>query len=253
MKSVGIVRNNIITGYAKETKMVSISQITSFPITNVQFYIDDWAKLGLKKNIVEWIESTFGSENEYNRSRVNTILLQRFRLLFRFTMEISCKENRYFLDEDVVYHPSRFGPPDFFYLRAGEEVSATVTGIDEKEAGRAISDALINSAGDLITTWKKLFENTRNPTETVISNELKIVNRLGMHARAVARLAITAREFKSEIYFLNRNYIADSNILDLLTMAAYFGSSIEILASGPDAKHAVKALSILVSSGFNDG
>ena len=233
--------------------MVSISQITFLPITNVSCNWREWENLGLEKHIDEWIESTFCSENEYLNARANHSLLSCFRLLFRSFIEISCRGKSYPLYSIVLYAPSHSRPPKFFYLRAGEEVSATVAGIDEREASKAISDALMNSTGDLCTTWEKWFKNTRNPTEIVVSNKLKIVNRLGLHARAANQLVGMAIKFQSEIYVLSRSMVANAKLLlDLLTLDAHLGSSVDIIASGPDAKHAVEALSILISSRFNE-
>jgi phosphocarrier protein len=89
---------------------------------------------------------------------------------------------------------------------------------------------------------------------SVVSREVEICNRLGLHARAAARFVHTASSFRSTIHIKREGQQVDGkSILGLLLLAATQGSSLNIVASGEDAQAAVDALCALVTDRFGEG
>ena len=81
-----------------------------------------------------------------------------------------------------------------------------------------------------------------------------ISNRLGLHARASAKLTKLAGTFRSEI-FLSRNgrRVNAKSIMGVMMLAAGIGAEVEIDAEGPDAQAAVDAIVALVNDKFGEG
>lgn len=80
-----------------------------------------------------------------------------------------------------------------------------------------------------------------------------ICNRRGLHARAAAKFVKTAEQFEAEITVRkNGSSVSGVSIMGLMMLAAGPGTSIELLASGPDAAAAVAALAALVECGFDE-
>ena len=72
---------------------------------------------------------------------------------------------------------------------------------------------------------------------------IEIKNKLGLHARAAAKLVHTAARFKSEIKIRKGDEEVDGkSILGILLLAAGRGSVITVKADGPDEAEAVAAL-----------
>lgn len=83
--------------------------------------------------------------------------------------------------------------------------------------------------------------------------KVKLTNPLGFHARAAARFVALASRFASKITVrFGDKEMEGKSILGLLLLAAPFGATLEISASGDDARQAVKALVELVASGFGE-
>lgn len=90
-------------------------------------------------------------------------------------------------------------------------------------------------------------------TENKISKTYKIVNKLGLHARASALLVKTTSQFKSEITVTKDDETVNGkSIMGILTLAAAQGSHITISASGLDADEALKTIGNLIEQGFNE-
>ena len=83
--------------------------------------------------------------------------------------------------------------------------------------------------------------------------EVEIVNKLGLHARASAKLTQTASRFAADI-FLSRNgrRVNAKSIMGVMMLAAEEGASIEIRAQGEDAERAIEELVTLVERGFDE-
>jgi phosphocarrier protein HPr len=86
------------------------------------------------------------------------------------------------------------------------------------------------------------------------SMEAEIVNKLGLHARASAKLTQAASEFKSEIW-LSRSgrRVNAKSIMGVMMLAAGQGSTVRIEADGPDADGAIAAIVKLISDKFGEG
>ena len=82
---------------------------------------------------------------------------------------------------------------------------------------------------------------------------LRIVNKLGLHARAAAKLIDLASGFESRIRILRDGREADAkSIMRVMMLAASKGTSIEVVAQGADAAEAVDAIERLVADRFDE-
>ena len=88
----------------------------------------------------------------------------------------------------------------------------------------------------------------------MIKANILISNKLGLHARASAKLTKLASGFKSEI-FMSRNgrRVNAKSIMGVMMLAAGLGSSVTIDADGPDADQALAALRTLIADKFGEG
>lgn len=83
--------------------------------------------------------------------------------------------------------------------------------------------------------------------------KFKIVNRLGLHARAAAQLVKTTNSFLSEVMIeKDGNEVNGKSIMGLLMLAAPQGSVIKVSVSGEDADEAMKAIGALINDGFGE-
>ena len=83
--------------------------------------------------------------------------------------------------------------------------------------------------------------------------QVKIRNRLGLHARAAARFVHTAARFQARVTAGRDGRVMDGkSILGILLLAASRGTTIEITAEGSDEEEAVEALVALVDGGFGE-
>jgi phosphocarrier protein HPr len=88
----------------------------------------------------------------------------------------------------------------------------------------------------------------------VPSAEVTIVNKLGLHARASAKLTQMASGFASEVW-LSRNgrRVNAKSIMGVMMLAAGKGASIVVEAEGADAEAALGALRQLIADKFGEG
>ena len=88
----------------------------------------------------------------------------------------------------------------------------------------------------------------------MIKSSITISNKLGLHARASAKLTKMAGGFKSELH-LSRNSrrVNAKSIMGVMMLAAGIGSTVEIETSGPDEQAAMDALLALVADKFGEG
>ena len=83
--------------------------------------------------------------------------------------------------------------------------------------------------------------------------EVQVVNRLGLHARAAARLVHLANGFRSRITVSRGDSTVDGkSILGLLTLAAAKGTRLRLTATGEDAERAVAQLAALIRDRFGE-
>jgi phosphocarrier protein len=86
------------------------------------------------------------------------------------------------------------------------------------------------------------------------SAEVEIVNKLGLHARASAKLTQVASGFKSEVWLTrNGRRVNAKSIMGVMMLAAGKGAIITIDADGADADAALGALRKLIADKFDEG
>jgi len=86
------------------------------------------------------------------------------------------------------------------------------------------------------------------------SREAEIVNKLGLHARAAAKLTHVASGFQSDIW-LSRSgrRVNAKSIMGVMMLAAGQGTNVLIEAEGADAEAALAALAGLIAERFGEG
>lgn len=87
----------------------------------------------------------------------------------------------------------------------------------------------------------------------MITRDIEIKNKLGLHARAAAKLVHCAARFKSDIKVRKGDEEVDGkSILGILLLAAGRGSVITIRADGSDERDALDAVENLIDSKFDE-
>ena len=83
--------------------------------------------------------------------------------------------------------------------------------------------------------------------------EVEIINKLGLHARASAKLTQTASRFSSDVW-LERDgrRVNAKSIMGVMMLAAAKGSSVYVETEGPDADDAMQALTALIADRFGE-
>ena len=87
-----------------------------------------------------------------------------------------------------------------------------------------------------------------------ITREIPIINKLGLHARAAAKLVHIAARFQSDIKVKKGTEEVDAkSILGILLLAAGKGTTITVTASGEDEKEAIASIEQLIEGRFDEG
>ena len=82
---------------------------------------------------------------------------------------------------------------------------------------------------------------------------VQIANKNGLHARPAAEIVKTAAKFACDVTIVRDDLeVNGKSIMGVMMLAAEFGSTITLRASGPDEEAAVAALADLVSSKFGE-
>ncbi len=88
----------------------------------------------------------------------------------------------------------------------------------------------------------------------MVEKRLKLVNKLGLHARAAAKLVQLGETFKSEIKISKDNVEANGkSILSVLLLAAPVGTELTFSIQGPDEEDAMAAIDSLIERKFDEG
>ncbi|KEF31585.1 MAG: HPr family phosphocarrier protein [Gammaproteobacteria bacterium] len=88
----------------------------------------------------------------------------------------------------------------------------------------------------------------------MIRHPITIINKLGLHARATAKLVATASEFSSSVRISGKGREVDAkNIMQVMMLAASQGTEVELIVDGPDEQDAVNAISGLINDYFGEG
>ena len=88
----------------------------------------------------------------------------------------------------------------------------------------------------------------------MIKSEITIINKLGLHARAAAKLVNTASAFASQIQLSNGQRMVDAkSIMSVMMLAASKGTTLSIEIEGHDEDRALIAITEIVNDKFGEG
>ncbi len=83
---------------------------------------------------------------------------------------------------------------------------------------------------------------------------IKIINKLGLHARASAKLTQVANQFESDIWIeKNDKKVNAKSIMGVMMLAASQGTDIKISTEGVDEKEALDSIKALINDYFGEG
>lgn len=100
--------------------------------------------------------------------------------------------------------------------------------------------------------------NLQNATEKqaelhMIHKKMQIVNKLGLHARAAMKLVNLASRYQSKILITYNDREVDAkSVMNVMVLAAGYGSTIELTTSGDDEKEAMDAIEKLIKGKFGE-
>ncbi len=87
----------------------------------------------------------------------------------------------------------------------------------------------------------------------MLKQEIVIINKLGLHARASAKITQLATQYKCHVNLIrNTRKVNAKSIMGVMMLAASKGSKIEIEADGEDEQAAMDALSALINNKFGE-
>jgi phosphocarrier protein len=88
----------------------------------------------------------------------------------------------------------------------------------------------------------------------MLQQEVEIINRLGLHARASAKLTEVAGRFKSSGWVSrNGRRVNAKSIMGVMMLAAAKGSTLVVETEGPDEQEALAAVTRLIANRFEEG
>lgn len=88
----------------------------------------------------------------------------------------------------------------------------------------------------------------------MVQQEVEIINKLGLHARASAKLTQAAAKFRSEVWMTrNSRRVNAKSIMGVMMLAAGKGSKVVLEADGPDETACMEALVALIQDRFGEG
>ena len=84
--------------------------------------------------------------------------------------------------------------------------------------------------------------------------EVEILNKLGLHARASAKLTQLAAKFQSDVHIArNGRKVNAKSIMGVMMLAAGKGAKITLEVDGPDEEQAIEAICALIGDNFGEG
>lgn len=88
----------------------------------------------------------------------------------------------------------------------------------------------------------------------MIEREIAVSNKLGLHARASAKLVQLVQEFKSTIWLISDGREVNAkSIMGVMMLAAGLGTPLTLRAEGPDEGVALDAIAALFDRKFDEG
>lgn len=87
----------------------------------------------------------------------------------------------------------------------------------------------------------------------MLRREIEIINKLGLHARAAAKLVTLAQTFAADIRLArNGHEVNGKSIMGVMMLAAARGSTIELIIDGSDEEQAMQYLVELINNRFDE-
>jgi len=87
----------------------------------------------------------------------------------------------------------------------------------------------------------------------MISRDIEIINKLGLHARASAKLTQLAAKYQSEVWMSrNQKRVNAKSIMGVMMLAAGKGTQVTIETEGPDEQECMNALVQLIETRFGE-
>ncbi len=84
--------------------------------------------------------------------------------------------------------------------------------------------------------------------------EVEIINKLGLHARASAKLTKLASQYQCEVWITGNNRRVNAkSIMGVMTLAANKGTKLHVETNGDDENEAMNALTALIENYFEEG
>jgi phosphocarrier protein len=88
----------------------------------------------------------------------------------------------------------------------------------------------------------------------MIKQDLEIINKLGLHARASTKLTQTASKFTSEVWIeKSGRRVNAKSIMGVMMLAAAKGATVTLEANGEDEAQALDSLKALINDYFGEG
>ncbi len=88
----------------------------------------------------------------------------------------------------------------------------------------------------------------------MLQREVEIINKLGLHARASAKLTQLAARYQSDVQMSrNGRKVNAKSIMGVMMLAAGKGSKVVIETDGPDESDAMDAITALIADYFGEG
>lgn len=88
----------------------------------------------------------------------------------------------------------------------------------------------------------------------MIEREIEIINKLGLHARASAKLTQLASKYQSEVWMTrNKRRVNAKSIMGVMMLAAGMGSKVLLETYGADEKECFDAIELLIQDKFGEG
>ncbi|VAW99336.1 Phosphotransferase system, phosphocarrier protein HPr [hydrothermal vent metagenome] len=87
----------------------------------------------------------------------------------------------------------------------------------------------------------------------MITKNITIINKLGLHARAAAKFVTIASKYESSIDIqCKKNKVNGKSIMGVMMLAASKGIEVELIIDGTDEQHAIEALTELINNRFDE-
>ena len=115
----------------------------------------------------------------------------------------------------------------------------------QKYIAKYINEFIVIKCGGSVLLEKNLFDQ--------FIQDISIINKLGLHARAAAKIVTLTNNFNSSVTIKNGEKSADAkSIMKILMLSAPKGTLLKVKASGEDESKAIIELEKLINSKFKE-